>query len=641
MVTYPLNNIEYTAEDAELFHATRTSGIFATDSFGYSVTGADNTVVIGTGIGWIKNSEFSGKVFAQKTSIALDLGIPDSNYPRIDAIAIRFDANANSTEIIVKNGTAASNPVAPDVIRTESVYELHLYQIRREAGELTISPANITDLRLDSNYCGLMADSVTSVDTDAISKQVSALITSLQDEISNVKDGSAYLLRDGTTPMTGAFSMSGYRVTNLGTPVNNGDAVPKKYIDDLSADDVGALDISTKGTAIPSGANLDEYLTPGVYISTSSTNSATLTNPPWTNSGFKLVVMQHYTTTGVLQLVLPQASNVPMMCRYYEGGTWYAWRKVYDTGNKPTLEELGAFSSSGGTLNGNINVKNGVSPSLTLSSTSSSTKTVIFKNASASADYGTNIQDYATDGYRDMLNIRRSAELAKKLVLYVASEDGSSNATYPVIHTGNLSLITPDQIGAVALDGRNAMTGNLTIAHKIAFGNSRITDWGNGEVTLVNVDRNGGDERYIAIYDKTLVASPDNALAYINHTEDDIYNVNPILHMGNLAANGVARAETGSYVGTGTYGEDNPNSLTFGFEPKMVLFTTSGGLTPGDGYWNDGGIWTEGASRILVGNWRNAYFTRDGNTLSWYTDTENAAYQFNTSGKTYYYLAIG
>lgn len=31
------------------------------------------------------------------------------------------------------------------------------------------------------------------------------------------------------------------------------------------------------------------------------------------------------------------------------------------------------------------------------------------------------------------------------------------------------------------------------------------------------------------------------------------------------------RIETGSYVGTGTYGESNPNSLTFQFQPKFVV----------------------------------------------------------------------
>lgn len=170
MVTYPLNNIEYTAEDAELFHSTRTSGVYATNSFDFSVTGADNTVVIGTGIAWIKNGEFSGKVVAQKEPVSLDLGLPDSIYPRIDAIIIKFDSNNNASEIVVKEGTASSNPIAPNVVRTESVYELHLYHVRRNAGALTISANEITDLRSNNNYCGLMIDSVTQAVDTTLSK---------------------------------------------------------------------------------------------------------------------------------------------------------------------------------------------------------------------------------------------------------------------------------------------------------------------------------------------------------------------------------------------------------------------------------------------------------------------------------------
>ena len=69
IITYPLNNIEYTAEDAELYLATRTSGVFAGDDFSITVPGDGNTVTIGEGIGWIRNSKFSGKVVANKAEI--------------------------------------------------------------------------------------------------------------------------------------------------------------------------------------------------------------------------------------------------------------------------------------------------------------------------------------------------------------------------------------------------------------------------------------------------------------------------------------------------------------------------------------------------------------------------------------------
>lgn len=198
MVTYPLNNVEYTAEDAELYNATRTSGVYAKDSFGYSVTGADNTIVIGTGICWIKNGDFSGKVAALKESVSVDMGVADSAYPRIDAVVIQFDANSNETKIVAKSGTAASSPVPPDVVRTESVYELHIYHVRRNAGSAVISASDVTDLRLDPNYCGIMADAITQVDTSAISEQINELISKLQEEIDSLSnDALNILLRSG------------------------------------------------------------------------------------------------------------------------------------------------------------------------------------------------------------------------------------------------------------------------------------------------------------------------------------------------------------------------------------------------------------------------------------------------------------
>lgn len=193
MITYPLNNIDYTAEDAELFHCTRTSGIWAEDSFPISVTGADNNITIGKGIAWINNEEFSGKVTALKSAEVLDLGIADSTYPKIDIIAIQFNANNNETDVIVKKGTPATNPVRPAIVRTGVIYELYLASIYRPAGATAVTASNITDLRMDKTVCGLMADSVTSIDTSAIDAQVKALIANLESEIESVKDTSGLM----------------------------------------------------------------------------------------------------------------------------------------------------------------------------------------------------------------------------------------------------------------------------------------------------------------------------------------------------------------------------------------------------------------------------------------------------------------
>lgn len=257
MITYPLNNIDYTAEDAELFHCTRNSGIWARDSFSISVTGFDNNIAIGTGIAWINNEKFSGKVAALKSARTLDLGIADSAYPRIDVIAIQFNANNNATDIVVKKGTASTNPTRPAISRTATVYELYLASIYRPAASTVVTANNVTDLRLDESVCGLMSDSVNKIDTGAINAQVLALIGSLNAQIESVKNASGIMLTADYDPDnnrvfsilnggTGATSAAGAR-TNLGL---DGKLFTQYALNSINIDSTGGnwtVDISEEG----------------------------------------------------------------------------------------------------------------------------------------------------------------------------------------------------------------------------------------------------------------------------------------------------------------------------------------------------------------------------------------------------------
>lgn len=217
LITYPLDDSPYDAEDAELFHCTRTSGIWVKDNFAINNIG-NNKITIGKGIAWINNKEFSGKVAALKVPETIDMGIADGTYPRIDVIAIRFSVNDNATTIFLKKGTAKTNPVRPAITRTGDIYELYIASILRPAGSTSIATANITDLRLDSSVCGLMADSVTKIDTDLINSQVIDLINVLQKEIIDVKDTSGLMfLSDWTSGGVVKVSKGG---TGATTPIS-------------------------------------------------------------------------------------------------------------------------------------------------------------------------------------------------------------------------------------------------------------------------------------------------------------------------------------------------------------------------------------------------------------------------------------
>lgn len=93
-----------------------------------------------------------------------------------------------------------------------------------------------------------------------------------------------------------------------------------------------------------------------------------------------------------------------------------------------------------------------------------------------------------------------------------------------------------------------------------------------------------------------------------------------------------AQIATGSYVGTGTYGANNPNTLTFEFEPKLVMVVSQNSYSFGT---NSGIAWMgqPGASNGKI-------FTLSGNSLSWYS-SDGASSQLNNDSFTYYYFALG
>ncbi len=114
----------------------------------------------------------------------------------------------------------------------------------------------------------------------------------------------------------------------------------------------------------------------------------------------------------------------------------------------------------------------------------------------------------------------------------------------------------------------------------------------------------------------------------------------------------IPHVQTGTYVGTGTSGEAHPNTLTFDFKPMYVAIVTEDGLPSRD---------LSGTPRIFIRPWKftsncgiagnydssvYTFVTWLDNGLAWYSQYGNGtphspAFQFNESGVTYHYIAIG
>lgn len=103
----------------------------------------------------------------------------------------------------------------------------------------------------------------------------------------------------------------------------------------------------------------------------------------------------------------------------------------------------------------------------------------------------------------------------------------------------------------------------------------------------------------------------------------------------------------GSYKGSGVYGVDNPNTLTFEFEPKLLIIMRQ---DLGNVYSSStppyGTVVLRNVEAIRIIDSSSAsvfatlYFTWSGNNVSYQSDKSPNA-QLNGSNYTYSYLAIG
>ena len=101
--------------------------------------------------------------------------------------------------------------------------------------------------------------------------------------------------------------------------------------------------------------------------------------------------------------------------------------------------------------------------------------------------------------------------------------------------------------------------------------------------------------------------------------------------------------ETGFYVGTGTSGSGNPNTLTFGFEPKFVhIQSYSIGNIDSTGY--GFAFFLSGTRGFTIGpsssnDLFSLYAKFNKNILSWYQNNEYA--QLNEKNVKYFFAALG
>lgn len=141
-----------------------TNGIF---NNGLKVKSNNNmTVNVSVGSANINGYEYS-LLDEEKT---LDISTPDSTLSRIDSVIVRLDKSNRQITVQILEGSYATEPSQPTLVRNNNIYDLRLANILVSTGTTRITEDLITDTRFTSD-CGNVVQAVQSLDTSNIFSQ--------------------------------------------------------------------------------------------------------------------------------------------------------------------------------------------------------------------------------------------------------------------------------------------------------------------------------------------------------------------------------------------------------------------------------------------------------------------------------------
>lgn len=128
-------------------------------------------------------------------------------------------------------------------------------------------------------------------------------------------------------------------------------------------------------------------------------------------------------------------------------------------------------------------------------------------------------------------------------------------------------------------------------------------------------------------------AIPDNLFAILANAV--LFQNGDSFLLPNQTTIPITRIITGSYTGTGTYGQSNPNSIALPFPPKIGFVVKR---TMFDFGLADGLAWV--GQDYYTGYQKSFDVYVSGNTFYWYS-TGNAGQQLNLQNDLYFYAFLG
>ncbi len=213
MVTWPLDNTQYTAAAIGAFCACNTRGVFnKSNDFSVSSIGGLN-LQVSKGLAWLKKSEYWGVSVLNEDSEILTAEVGHGQLSRTIAVTLRLDKSANNSYLLLKYSDFEGTGPLP--VRDEYYDEIILAYVLQKAGSSSFSSADITDTRLDESLCGVMKNSLTGVDTDVIHDSATELLDGLRQALVDVSNNAGVLLNEVYDPELKGIDITNQEYTHI------------------------------------------------------------------------------------------------------------------------------------------------------------------------------------------------------------------------------------------------------------------------------------------------------------------------------------------------------------------------------------------------------------------------------------------
>lgn len=163
-----------------------TTGVFPDDTDNaFKVLAFDKNIIVKKG-----SANINGVYAELEEDVTINITdyISSSNTVTL-AVALRNDDTLSARKTTVQIVTNNTNQLVPPT-RNSTVYEIYIAKVELEPNTITVYQSDITDLRLDTEYCGVVTATVKGVDTTTFYDQFQGALDRFLETVQSAIDGT-------------------------------------------------------------------------------------------------------------------------------------------------------------------------------------------------------------------------------------------------------------------------------------------------------------------------------------------------------------------------------------------------------------------------------------------------------------------